>query len=83
MADFFNAVALQGATIHTPTGFLIFNEGKETKRIPESMRAQLERDGIIEKGDGASTAKAGDDGDSAASGRGKRKASGDSDAPAE
>lgn len=44
----FNATALRGYTQHTPTGFLIFNEGKETRFIPEDMRSKLVGEGVIE-----------------------------------
>jgi hypothetical protein len=50
MADFFSATALKGYTLHTERGFVIFNEGKETRLIPEASRALLEREGVI--GDG-------------------------------
>jgi hypothetical protein len=39
--------ALIGATIYTPTGFLVFNAGKTTDNIPEEMLPRLQREGII------------------------------------
>lgn len=47
MADTFSAVALAGYSLHTPRGFIIFNAGQETVRIPEEHRARLVREGVI------------------------------------
>lgn len=47
MADTFTARALRGHTLHTPTGFIVFNEGKETAGIPSDQRRMLVKQGII------------------------------------
>lgn len=43
----FDAKALRGYTLHTPRGFVIFNEGKVTERIPDEYRARLEAEHVI------------------------------------
>jgi len=47
MADTFSAKALRGYTLHTPKGFVIFNEGQETRFIPEDQRDKLVKQGVI------------------------------------
>jgi hypothetical protein len=51
----FKAMALRGYTLHTPTGFLIFNKGAETDNIGDEYRDVLVRDGVIAD-DGAAAA---------------------------
>lgn len=51
MATHFSATALRGYTLHTPKGWVVFNEGQETRLIPEEHRAKLVKEGVI-AGDG-------------------------------
>ncbi len=53
----FKAKALRGYTLHTPGGFVIFNEGKETANIPDEYRARLERNGVIPKSGGSTSTR--------------------------
>lgn len=75
MAESFSATALRGHVLHTPRGFLVFNEGKETSRIPEDLRAVLVRDGVIAgSGDEGGRAAPASDRKPPARRRGSRKA---------
>lgn len=49
----FDAKARRGYTLHTPSGFLVFNEGKVTTHIPDEYRAVLEANEVIGGGDAA------------------------------
>jgi hypothetical protein len=58
MSQTFDAVALRGRTIHTPSGFLVFNEGEEAKGIPVEYRQRLIDEGVIPADDAPRAPKA-------------------------